>query len=227
MRQQKLSQDQKDKLIKEHSYSRPDSYIGPDYYDMIAVVGQHRDSEAIDRSNFTSALELLGGESDTVQVIRDGHWAVGWIETLRVNIADTEKLDIALNVIASLEDYPVLDEDNLSEIENEEREEWSEQTKGDIAMVLINLFGLPEELSENEEFLSVCSSLSTEHQYNYGNDSSLPCNQYHTEKMDEYDFRKYEDAIKNLLGNYGCYYRDNESFKLIASLFNINIDKAV
>lgn len=224
MRQKTLTQDQKNKLIQKHSYIRPSSYIGPDYYETISVVGQSRDSDCLERSNFRVSLELLGGESEDVMVIRDSHWGVGWIETLRVNKSNSDKMEIALQILASLEDYPVLSDDDFSELENDERIEWAEQAKTSVAQVLINVFGLPEELGENEEFLSICCELNIEHQYECGNDSALMDNPYHTTDLSEYDTEAYIRAIEGTLSNHGDFYKNNESFKLIAACFGVEIE---
>ena len=62
-------------------WQMPRHYFGetwPDYYS--AGVGQSRDSDCLEQSNFAVMLERLGGESETVIVVRESHWAVGWVE---------------------------------------------------------------------------------------------------------------------------------------------------
>jgi hypothetical protein len=81
--------------------------------------GQHRDSDTLTRSNHRSILKALGGESDTVRVVRDSHWAVGWVEAIYVHQADHKALGIAKEITDKLEDYPVLDESDWSELEYE------------------------------------------------------------------------------------------------------------
>lgn len=80
-------------------------------------LGRHRDSDALTESNFECALAALGGESDTVQVIREGHWAVGWVEWIAIHESDSEALECADEIQAALSDYPVLDESDLSDRE--------------------------------------------------------------------------------------------------------------
>lgn len=105
-------------------WTMPDHYAGalwPDYFS--AGVGQHRDSDPLARSNFRSMLKALGGESDTVIVVREGHWAVGWVEWIAIHQDDAKALAIADDIAAALEDYPVVDEDDWSELEHEEAQE--------------------------------------------------------------------------------------------------------
>lgn len=102
-------------------WKRPDHYFGaewPDYFG--AGVGQHRDSDALTRSNFRVMLKELGGESDTVHIVREGHWAVGWIEWIAIHESDAKALEIADGLKASFEGYPVLSDDDFSELETEE-----------------------------------------------------------------------------------------------------------
>jgi len=104
----------------------PDSWFGQHWEGWFVGLGQNRDSDALDRSNFRAALEALGGESETVQVVREGHWAVGWIEWIAIHESDERALSIQYEIEGSLQDYPVLDESDWSEEESEEANEvWS------------------------------------------------------------------------------------------------------
>ena len=96
-----------------------------DYRDWFGIVGQSRDSGARERSNFRVALQMLGGESDNVRVERYGHWAVGWIEEVYIR-PNTKEYAIACEIETALSDYPVLDESDFS---NEEQEEAMETWK--------------------------------------------------------------------------------------------------
>ena len=99
-------------------WTLPRDYFGahwPDYYS--AGVGQSRDSDCLEQSNFAKMLELLGGESETVLVVNESHWAVGWVEWIAIHESDTAALDVADKAQAHLEDYPVLDDENFSQRE--------------------------------------------------------------------------------------------------------------
>jgi hypothetical protein len=77
-------------------WTLPHNYIGaiwPDYFS--AGVGQSRDSSAVERSNFASMLKALGGESETVIVVRESHWALGWVEWIAIHQNDDRALKIA------------------------------------------------------------------------------------------------------------------------------------
>jgi hypothetical protein len=102
-------------------WTMPDHYAGaewPDYYS--AGVGQSRDSDALERSNFTVMLKRLGGESETVIIVRESHWAVGWVEWIAIHESDAKALAIADEIKGDLADYPVIDDDHFSETETEE-----------------------------------------------------------------------------------------------------------
>jgi len=102
-------------------WSMPPSYFGavwPAYYG--AGVGQSRDSDALERSNFVCMLLALGGESETVTVVRESHWAVGWVEWIAIHQDDAKALQIADEVQAALADYPVINEDHWSTLEQED-----------------------------------------------------------------------------------------------------------
>src|ERR1035437_3896091 len=70
----------------------PSNYCGTDWSDYYVGLVRSCDSDCLERSNFDSLLELLGGETPErddceeydVIVAHDSHWAVGWIETILV-----------------------------------------------------------------------------------------------------------------------------------------------
>ena len=102
-------------------WTMPDSYIGavwPTHYS--AGVGQSRDSDALEQSNFICMLKVIGGESETVTVVRESHWAVGWVEWIAIEQDDAAALRKADEIVARLEDYPVINENHFSELETEE-----------------------------------------------------------------------------------------------------------
>lgn len=114
-------------------WTMPKYYAGkiwPDYYS--SGVGQSRDSSALDRANFDamwkriSALPEMDGDGESSRrIVREGHWAVGWVEWIAIHESDTAALDLADSIMGKMEDYPVIDEELWSEYENEEcRETW-------------------------------------------------------------------------------------------------------
>jgi len=83
-----------------------------------------RDTPAADTSNFYTTLDMLGGESDTVELHRFGHWGPGWYEIIIVH-PDSLQAKIAYDIARSLEDYPLLDEEDYSRREHEDAiESW-------------------------------------------------------------------------------------------------------
>lgn len=99
-------------------WTLPKCYAGaewPEYYS--SGCGRSRDSSSLERSNFECMLKALGGESDTVIVVQESHWAVGWVEWIAIHKSDDKALAIADEIKAGLEDYPVVDESHWSELE--------------------------------------------------------------------------------------------------------------
>ncbi len=113
----------------------------PSPFDSKGLLGEHhrisdwfvmpcsrtRDSGPIDESNFAAALDMLGGESDDVQVHRFGHWGTGWCEIILVNPDAVQVMQIANHIEEKLDDYPLLDEDDVSEREWEAVNEYFDQ----------------------------------------------------------------------------------------------------
>ena len=109
-------------------YTRPDCYIGQTWYGWYSAgVGQSRDSDALERANFQAMLSRLrmmddvdvDGESG-LQVVRESHWAVGWVEWIAVHESNTAALELADSIIERMDGYPVIDESLWSEYEDED-----------------------------------------------------------------------------------------------------------
>jgi hypothetical protein len=79
----------------------PENYFGaewPDYFS--SGVGQSEESDPLERSNFESMLEALAGESETVIVVRETHWRLGWVEWIAIHQDDDKVLEIADRIAA-------------------------------------------------------------------------------------------------------------------------------
>jgi hypothetical protein len=99
----------------------PESYWGETWYDYYVGPSRHRDSDDLTESNFHTALKDLGDdegeETETVFVVRESHWAVGFVEWIAVHKDDEAAVAKLTEIEAALEQYPVLDEEDLSERE--------------------------------------------------------------------------------------------------------------
>lgn len=112
-------------------------------------IGQSRDSETAERSNYRRIFEDMGKlfpDEDTetnmlswVTDFRASHWAVGWVESIVVRVLYDADEDITPQNITSAfrhiagiarylrDDYPLYDESDYSALEYEERTEYFEQ----------------------------------------------------------------------------------------------------
>ena len=102
-----------------------DNYLGnTDIKDMLVFLSQSRDSDILQNSNFKCGLQLLGGESDNVQVHRFGHWACGWFEQILINPNAIDKIAIAEKILDDLSNYPVIDELDYLQLEYDTANEY-------------------------------------------------------------------------------------------------------
>lgn len=131
-----------DRLVQ--AQSAPRDYYGPlsslvQDNKASAGIGQHGDSDVLDRSNFQVIYEdLLARFPDDVEIDRSSHWAVGWHEIILVTAWNEENLMhgkspsihpaflAAIEWQDKLDNYPVADESHYSDLEFEEFSEWVE-----------------------------------------------------------------------------------------------------
>ncbi len=107
---------------------------------LMASVSRTRDSGPLDRSNFECYLKELGGESETVEVHRFGHWGPGWYEII-IYMPDTKAEKVAYELDGALADYPILNEDHYSDVVWEEFiETWNNCYSRDFAKFLKHEF---------------------------------------------------------------------------------------
>ena len=136
-------------------WSRSENYIGETYYDYYVLLSRHRDSGLVEESNFWSALKALNGESKTVKVIRAKHWAVGWVEMILIHESDKDSIDKGNEIEKALENYPILNEDDLYKRESERREEILEEIRKDIANECGDWWNLSNNATDEEIYEKV------------------------------------------------------------------------
>jgi len=78
------------------------------------LLARNRDSSILQESNFNIALDMLGGESENVQVHRFGHWASGWFELILI-APNSPEWNLAEKIETKIEEYPILDENDYTE----------------------------------------------------------------------------------------------------------------
>jgi hypothetical protein len=120
------------------AWKTPDSYAGFSPIGDYCILSRHRDANIIDESNWRVALASSDAKpwdngddnfEDRPMVYhwRAGHCLVGWVEYLMVRAdADEDTLKRAGEIVCALDDYPILDEWDYSELEEEAiQEAWS------------------------------------------------------------------------------------------------------
>lgn len=116
--------------------STPSSaYLG-NHGHWIVAASKHRDSDAIQRSNYdyihTQLLERIieaghtEKQHDIIRVEDFSHWAVGWVHYLLVNPEYPGLVNLVKIYHERLESYPILDDDLCSAYELEDNPEGDE-----------------------------------------------------------------------------------------------------
>ena len=142
-----------------------------------------RDSGELDQSNFETALKMLGGESETVEVHRFGHWGPGWFEIIIAKPGSPAE-QTAGEIESSLANYPILDEEDWSNREwGSYQEGWLDYAKRDFVRGLASKFDLRDITSdflesdcEDEELRKFFESLIPSGEYYHSGDSGISIN---------------------------------------------------
>lgn len=115
-------------------WTLPSFYAGVVWEDYYVFLEQNRDSDDLAESNFARGLKAIGGETgeeddgiSQVVVVRERHWACGWIEWIAIHKSNETALRIADKISAKLKDYPVINDEDLSEREmNSANQVWKD-----------------------------------------------------------------------------------------------------
>jgi hypothetical protein len=89
---------------------------------LVAPCSQTRDSGCLERSNFANQLQALSSAADTTEDYEThtfGHWAIGWFEIALVR-PGSKCEQVAREIKVSLDNYPILDEDHHSALQERE-----------------------------------------------------------------------------------------------------------
>lgn len=95
------------------------NYCGPDWSEYYHGPGVCRDSGTLSRSNFSVFLREIGGESETVRIVRAGHWAYGWYEWIAIHESDTKACQHADDLMTALEEHLALCDQHHADLEAE------------------------------------------------------------------------------------------------------------
>ena len=107
-------------------WRRPENCIGAEWNGwFVFFLSQNRDSDCLTRSNFQCAFELLkkhatdieSEDCKSVQLVSENHWAVGWIEWIAIHESNKPAIEEACAIYERFENYPVVNESHLSEME--------------------------------------------------------------------------------------------------------------
>lgn len=114
-------------------WTHPENYYGevwPNYY---VFLTRHRDSDLLTECNFDVAMERLKAlpHADEYEnsriIVREGHFAVGWIEWIAIHADDTDAIQAAEEMEKKIETCCILDEDRYCEMESREADRvWKE-----------------------------------------------------------------------------------------------------
>lgn len=104
-------------------------------------VGQHRDSDALARSNFEVIYADLSERfGESVDIAQFGHWAFGWVEEIIFDVGNDACEQAVADWRDKLDQYPVANEDHWSNLEWEELDDY---LTSEVAAVYRNLEVVP------------------------------------------------------------------------------------
>jgi len=94
--------------LDEYAVEREWSAVG------LGPVGRSRDSEALETSNYRTAVAILTDAGARFDEPTFGHWAVGWVGEIAYDAGDPATVAAVEGITARMAAYPCLDEQDYS-----------------------------------------------------------------------------------------------------------------
>lgn len=143
---------------------------------IVAPCLQTPDSGTLERANFQSQTAILDGADAEYETHRFGHWGPGWVE---ITLVDPASAAVVESIASALEDYPILDEHRLSELESEQRDtDWSCYGRSEFLGLLQRELEIGDTLADwldDSELLdAIGSDCETEYSDDFGFSWSTP-----------------------------------------------------
>lgn len=140
-----------------------------------------RDSDMIHESNWASILDTLQPDKTAgIEKHSFNHWGCGWFEIILIHPWNKKKIEAANDIEYSLENYPVLDEDDLSKREMEDQDRaWRDSIEVDFRHALNTTLNVDTDNVEESNlffyFRDLCDKSNTyiETDYQYGSEIDL------------------------------------------------------
>jgi len=123
----------------------PENYAGAEWPDYYVFLCRHSDCDRLLESNYRSGLRALKEipepddwphDFSPYEEILENHWAVGWVEWIGIHKDAIAHLKCADEIAGKLENYPIIDEDDFSQLETDEANDmwlncysWKERIK--------------------------------------------------------------------------------------------------
>ena len=109
-------------------WEQPKNYFGENPVDYFVVYAQHRDSGLIQRANYEVFKNFLNMKAKAyMHEFSASHWAVGYVDHLLIHKDTPEEILQEIDeMLQSIDEYAILDENVFAEMESFEAQEFWE-----------------------------------------------------------------------------------------------------
>ena len=108
-------------------------YMGERYPDYFVLYTHNRDSDNLQESNWRSFIKRLEERKIPYEIIRSTHWLCGWVESIIIHeTTEPIQLQYCNELYDHYLDYPVVDEEDYSNLQFEKAEELCREIRSDI-----------------------------------------------------------------------------------------------
>ena len=108
-------------------------YLGKRFDDYFVLYTTNRDADTLTESNYRSIRKYLDDHPHVAYTIfTASHWACGWIEQILIYSGDAASVSFCNKIIEKLDDYPVFNDEDFSDLELEKAHEIQKEIRKEI-----------------------------------------------------------------------------------------------
>ena len=107
-------------------------YMGTRFDNYFVLITHNRDSGTLEESNWRSIIKYLKKVKAHFRIVSFNHWAVGWIEEILIKESWKKSVIIGNEIRKKLEDYPIFNEEDFSDLEWDKARAMQEEIRTDI-----------------------------------------------------------------------------------------------
>ena len=107
-------------------------YMGEHFDNCYLLYTKSRDANLLTQSNWRTIIKYLDDHNAKYSVVGFSHWLCGYVDQILISPGDQHSVDVGNEITKELQEDPIFDEDDYSELKSEKAHEMLKDIREDI-----------------------------------------------------------------------------------------------